>query len=353
MNTILFTGGGTAGHVSPNLALSNYFIEKNYEVHYIGSYTGIEKDMVKPPIIYHGISTGKLRRYFDLKNFTDPFRIIKGYIQSKKLLKKIKPNIIFSKGGFVSVPVVMAANSLNIPVILHESDMTPGLANKLCIPKCDLICTSFEKTLDSTKGKGVLTGTPIRPMLKLGNVEYAKTKLKDFDHNNPTIMIMGGSLGAGAINEQIRSIMRGLTSSFNILHICGKNNLDPHLNSVKGYMQFEFVNEELADFITYSDIIVSRSGATSIFEFLSLNKPMLLIPLPLSQSRGDQILNAKYFEEKGYAKVLRQEDMNDETLLKGILELYQDRENIKTAQKQSKTFNSNEIIIELIENHKR
>ncbi|MBQ9625177.1 MAG: undecaprenyldiphospho-muramoylpentapeptide beta-N-acetylglucosaminyltransferase [Clostridia bacterium] len=348
MDTICFTGGGTAGHISPNLALIPYFLDKGYEVHYIGSKTGLENEMVKSPIIFHQISTGKLRRYFDIKNFTDPFRIINGYAQSIRLLKKIKPKIIFSKGGFVSVPVCVAAKHLGIPVILHESDYSTGLANKLCIPYCNVVCTAFESALHSAKGKGVLTGIPIRNELFKGNSAYAKAQLKDFNFEKPTVMFMGGSLGAMAINDALRSGIDEILKAYNIIHICGKGNVDNALNNKQGYMQFEFLSETLADFILISDFVVSRSGATAIFEFLALNKPMLLIPLPAGASRGDQLQNASYFEKQGWARILQQEQLNPSSLLNEMNSLNANLDKIKEAQAKSDLSKSNEKIINII-----
>lgn len=348
MNKICFTGGGTAGHISPNLALIPYFLENGYEVHYIGSKTGMEKNMVKPPVIYHEISTGKLRRYFDVKNFTDPFRIVGGYFQSLSLLKKIKPKIIFSKGGFVSVPVCIAAKHLKIPVVLHESDYSTGLANKICMPYCSVICACFETALKHAGNKGVLTGIPIRSELFCGNVSYAKSILKDFDFTKKTVMFMGGSLGAKAINTALRSKLDDILKSYNIIHICGKNNLDKSLNNKKGYAQFEFLSDKLPDFIAASDFVVSRSGATSIFEFLALNKPMVLIPLPASSSRGDQIQNAAYFKDRGYAYVLPQEQLTSETLFNAMNTVNSKLEEYKSNQLKSGTKDSNKVIIDII-----
>lgn len=348
MDRICFTGGGTAGHVSPNLALIPYFIEGGYEVHYIGSKTGIEKDMIKPPVIFHPISTGKLRRYFDMKNFTDPFRIMNGYIQSRKLLKAMKPRIIFSKGGFVSVPVCVAAKHLGIPVVLHESDYSTGLANKLCTPYCSVICACFETAIAGAGDKGVLTGIPMRSELLKGNCAYAKSILQNFDFSKKTMMIMGGSLGAKAINDCVRSCLNELLKSYNIIHICGKGNLDISLNNKAGYAQYEFVSKELPDLLSVTDFVLSRSGATSIFEFLTLNKPMILIPLPSSSSRGDQILNAKYFEKQGFAAVLPQEELNASNLLATINHVRENLEKYKNDQKKHGYEDSNKKIIDIL-----
>lgn len=349
MKKIVFTGGGTAGHVSPNLALIPYFLEDGYEVHYIGSKDGIEKSIVKNPIIFHEISTGKLRRYFSWQNFIDPFKIIKGYFQSRSILKTIKPTVVFSKGGFVTVPVCYAAKSRKIPVILHESDFTPGLANKLCMKKAQVVCTSFEKTLSYIPdNKGVLTGIPIRRELLKGNKQYARSILKNFDETKSTILFMGGSLGAQAINECVFEIIKELTKTYNVIHITGAGNINKNLTKLEGYHQFAYVTNEFADFLAYSDFVIARSGATSIFELLALKKPMLLIPLPKGASRGDQLLNAQYFEKCGYAKVLQQEDMNEKSLLENIHWMEENKEELINNMEKSKMKDSNKLIIDII-----
>ncbi len=317
--SVVFTGGGSAGHVTPNLALFPYVTKLNAKIHYIGSKNGIEKDIVgKTDVPYYPISSGKLRRYFSLKNFTDPFRILAGYSQAKKILKKIKPDVVFSKGGFVTVPVVYAAHSLNIPVILHESDFTPGLANKLNMKKADKICVSFEDTLKHVGSKGVYTGTPLRQELFLGDKAKGLSFL-GFKGEKSVLLIMGGSLGAVAINEAVERELSKLTEVFDIAHIRGAGNINPKVD-VSGYRQFEFLSEELPHVFAATDVMLSRSGANAVFEILALKKPALLVPLSLSASRGDQILNAKYCEKKGYAKVLPQEELQN--LYPELLSLY-------------------------------
>lgn len=320
MRKIILTGGGTAGHCIPNLALVPALRESDFEIKYIGSYDGIEKKLVEEAgIPYFGISSGKLRRYFDLKNFSDPFRVIKGFGEALSILKKERPDIVFSKGGFVSVPVVRAAGMLRIPVIIHESDITPGLANKLSFGAATKICCSFKTTLDMLpSGKGVFTGSPIRSSLLSGDRQKARafTGIRAGDY--PVIMIIGGSLGAQHINEQIRRILPSLLPEYNVIHLCGKGKLDPTLNSMDGYVQYDYINKELPDLFALSDIVISRAGSNAIFEILSLKKPNILIPLPSGSSRGDQLLNAKAFEESGYSYVLNEDDMNDASLINAI-----------------------------------
>ena len=326
MKRIVLTGGGTAGHVTPNIALLPKLREMGYEIHYIGSYEGIEKRLIADyDIPYYGVSTGKLRRYIDPKNFSDPFRVLKGVGEAKKILKKIRPDIIFSKGGFVSVPVIRAAKSLKIPCIIHESDMTPGLANRLCIPTAKKVCCNFPETVSKLpEGKAVLTGTPIRAELLQGNKEAAYT-LCGFNKDLPVLMVIGGSTGSVAINKEIRSSLPKLLKDFQVVHLCGAGNIDNLLIPQKGYKQFEYLKSELKDVLAMADIVVSRAGANVICELLALKKPNLLIPLPASASRGDQILNAASFEAQGYSLVLSEEDMDTVSLTDRIYELYCNR----------------------------
>lgn len=350
MKHIVLTGGGTAGHVTPNMALIPKLQELGYTISYIGSYEGIEKKLIEEiGIPYYGISSGKLRRYFDLKNFSDPFKVLKGYAQARKLLKELKPDVIFSKGGFVTVPVVVAAKNLKIPAIIHESDMTPGLANKLCIPSATKICCNFPETADLLpKEKAVLTGTPIRQELLNGDRNEA-LKFCGFADDKPVIMVIGGSLGAASVNENIRKILPELLKEFHVIHLCGKDKMDESLQNIEGYIQFEYIKKELADLFALADIVVSRAGANAICEISSLHKPNLLIPLSAKASRGDQILNARSFERQGYSMVLEEEEITEKTLLNSIRELYANRQSYIDAMASSKHIESIDHITTLIE----
>lgn len=330
----VFTGGGTAGHVTPNIALIPLMQDKGYTVHYIGRCEGIEKELIEkmPGVTYHGISAGKLRRYNNIKNLTDPFRVIKGYFQALKIIGDLKPQGLFSKGGFVSVPVVMAAKAHRVPIVIHESDMTPGLATKLCLPHAKKACTTFKKTAENLGKKGVCTGTPLRNSLLHGSAEIARKKL-ELDEK-PVILIMGGSLGAKAINDNIRKVLDRILPLFNIVHICGKGKTDENINK-NGYIQLEYVNEELPDIMALSDIVISRAGSNSINEFLALNKPMLLIPLSREFSRGDQIDNTLEFESLGYCKRLFEEDITEDLLVSSIKDLYDERKKYSETMKKS------------------
>ncbi len=346
---IIMTGGGTAGHVTPNLALIPKLKEKGFEIKYIGSIDGIEKEIInKNDIPFFGISCGKLRRYFDIKNFTDPFKIMKGIVQALKILSKEKPDVIFSKGGFVAVPVVIAASMKKIPVVAHESDMTPGLANKLSAPFCDKLCVTFRESLNYVKGKkGVLTGSPIREEILHGDKIKGK-KICNFNDDKEILLIMGGSLGSKLINEEIRGILDKLLKKFNLIHICGKGNLDRNLINKNGYKQFEYVSEELPDLMKAADYMISRAGANSIFEFLALKKPTLLIPLSKKASRGDQILNSKSFEKEGYSLMLQEEDINKDLLYEKILELKEKKEKLIDNMEKSQAKNGVEAIVNVI-----
>ncbi|MDO5573903.1 MAG: undecaprenyldiphospho-muramoylpentapeptide beta-N-acetylglucosaminyltransferase [bacterium] len=350
MKRIILTGGGTAGHVTPNIALIPGLIDAGFQIDYIGSYEGIEKSLMSDfDVTYHGISSGKLRRYFDFKNFTDPFRVLKGFREANQLIKTLQPDVVFSKGGFVSVPVVLAAKRNKVPAIIHESDMTPGLANKLCFSSATKICCNFPETVNTLpKDKAVLTGSPIRSELLAGS-KLAALEFCGFSASKPTIMIMGGSLGATAINTAVRNILPQLLPQFQIIHLCGKGKLDETLLHTDGYIQFEYIKQELKDLFALTDIVVSRAGANAICELLALRKPSLLIPLSAKQSRGDQILNARSFEKQGFSAVLEEEDVTDESLLNKILELYENRFQYITQMNQSNQTDSASVIVDMIQ----
>ena len=350
MKTIILTGGGTAGHVTPNLALIPSLKESGYDIHYIGSYNGIERKLIEGSgVPYDGISSGKLRRYFDLKNFTDPFRVIKGYGEALKLIKKYKPDVLFSKGGFVAVPVVLAAKHYHIPTIIHESDMTPGLANKLCIPSARKVCCNFPETLKYLpKDKAVLTGSPIRAELLKGD-RMAGLQYTNLSAAKPIILVIGGSLGSVKVNTAVRHILPRLLEKFQVIHICGKGNLDESLIGTPGYVQYEYVDSPLKHLFAAADIIISRAGANSICEILALRKPNVLIPLSAAASRGDQILNANSFAKQGFSAVLEEEKLTDDTLYETVVNTYENRRRFIEAMETSHLNNAVETIKNLIE----
>ena len=349
MKKILLTGGGTAGHVTPNIALLPRLQKEGYEISYIGSYTGIEKELIEAQHIpYYGISSGKLRRYFDPKNFSDPFKVINGLRQAICLIHKLKPNVIFSKGGFVSVPVLLAARLCRVPAIIHESDITPGLANKIALPGATRICCNFPETLKYLPAeKAVLTGSPIRQELLTGDASAARA-LCGFDEGRPVLFVVGGSSGSVVINNAVREALPGLLKKFQVVHMCGKDHLDQSLMKTAGYQQFEYIGKELRDIFALSDVVVSRAGANSICELLALHKPNLLIPLSAGASRGDQILNAASFEKQGFSMVLKEEVMTAATLTDAAETLYADRDRYIDAMTASGQMDSIEIIMKLI-----
>ncbi|MBQ1604665.1 MAG: undecaprenyldiphospho-muramoylpentapeptide beta-N-acetylglucosaminyltransferase, partial [Lachnospiraceae bacterium] len=336
--------------VTPNIALFPALKEAGYEISYIGSYNGIEKGLIEDQgIDYYGINSGKFRRYHSWKNFTDPFRVLQGYFQAKKIIRKIKPDVIFSKGGFVSVPVIFAAKRRHVPSIIHESDLTPGLANRLAIPSASKVCCNFPETLKHLpEGKAVLTGSPIRQELMHGNKEAAY-EFCGFTSDLPVLMIMGGSIGSVYINNAIRQNIDELLKKYQIIHLCGKNNLDENLKNVEGYAQFEYISENLPDLFAAADIVVARAGANSICELLALHKPNILIPLSRNASRGDQILNANSFKKQGFSVVLEEEEVTPELLLNTIDEVYQNRQTYISAMEASGQMDAISTIMKLIE----
>lgn len=349
MNKIILTGGGTAGHVTPNLALLPALRKEDFEIHYIGSYNGIERRLIEEAgIPYDGISSGKLRRYFDLKNISDPLRVLKGYAEALKLMKKHKPDVVFSKGGFVAVPVVLAAKHYKIPTIIHESDMTPGLANKICIPSAKKVCCNFPETLKYLpEDKAVLTGSPIREELLEGD-RLAGLQYTHLSSNLPVLLVIGGSLGSVTVNQSVRGLLPSLLKDFQVVHICGKGNLDESLIGISGYVQYEYVDKPLRHLFAVADLVISRAGANSICEILALRKPNILIPLSAAASRGDQILNANSFATQGFSAVLEEEVLTSDTLYRSIMETYKNRQSFIQTMAQSQLNNAVDTIITLI-----
>ncbi len=349
MKKILLTGGGTAGHVTPNIALLPCLKEAGFEVEYMGSYDGIEKKLiVDQGIPYHGISSGKFRRYLDVKNITDPFRILKGLREAKAHMRKNRPDIVFSKGGFVSVPVIFAASSLNIPVVIHESDLTPGLANKLAIPKAERVCYNFPETAEFLPaGKAVHTGLPVRKYLLEGD-PHKGYEYCGFSEDKPMVLVIGGSLGAASVNGVVREALPELLKTFCVAHVCGPGKTDPSLDGIAGYRQFEYLNTILPDLFAAADVMISRAGANVIYEIAALKKPSLLIPLGTDASRGDQILNANSFKRRGFAEVLREVELSKEALCNDIVEVYKNRDSYIRAMEAEKKEDSAKLVTDVI-----
>ena len=349
MKKIVLTGGGTLGHVTPHLALIPRLKEAGYEIHYIGTENGMEAPKMRslPEITYHAVKSGKLRRYHSWQNFTDPFRVIAGAFQSARLMGKIRPDVVFSKGGFVAVPVVFGAWLHRVPVLCHESDLTPGLANKLCKPFAKRFATTFPECAEALGAKAEMTGTPLRRELFEGNREKG-LKLLGFDGSKPVLLMMGGSSGAQSVNACLREALPRL-SAFDVAHICGKGNLEPSLEGVAGYRQLEFLDAELPDVLACTDMVLSRAGANALCEFQALGRPMLLVPYPKGASRGDQILNAKSLEKRGLCRVLMQEDMDPASLADAVMATWDAREELTKALKDAPPADGTERVLELIE----
>ena len=345
--TIVFTGGGTAGHVTPNLALIEKLDRAEWDIHYIGT-SGMEKDLITPVsgVTYHEIDSGKLRRYASFKTLTMPIHVQRGYHQAKRILKELKPAVLFSKGGYVSVPVVAAAKGI-CPVLTHESDYTPGLANKIDAHFADKVLVTFSDTVPFVKGnKGVHTGTPIRPELYRGSREKALA-FTGLSGKKPVLLVTGGSLGALSVNVAVREALPRLLETFDVVHLCGKGKLDESV-SMPGYVQYEYIKDEMADLFRLADVVVSRAGANAVFELLALQKPMLLLPLSGASTRGDQELNAAYFQKRGYARVLLASEVNAESIQKEVRALYDAREQYIETMRHAEGVDGTETILRLI-----
>ncbi len=351
MARIVLTGGGTAGHVIPNLALYPYLTSRGYEVLYIGSKHGMERGLVeREGLGYFPVAAGKLRRYFDVKNAYDIARVAKGFMEALQLVRRLKPDLLFSKGGFVSTPVVWAASLAGIPVVIHESDMTPGLANRLSIPFAAKICCAFPETLDVLKKKNTVhTGMPIRDELFKGDGDTGRN-ICGFYEKKPVLLVIGGSQGSRFLNSTVRGCLTEILKFFNVCHICGKGGKAPELLNKSGYSQFEYVKRQMPHFYDMADIVLSRAGATTLFELLALNKANILVPLPLSASRGDQILNAESFERQGFSFVAREESVSSKKLADTILSVYRDREKYIEKMKTICPEKSCELVVNAIEN---
>ena len=335
---IMFTGGGSAGHVTLNLALIPLFLDKKWKVSYVGSYTGIEKDLVAKfkNVTYYGIATGKLRRYFSWQNFVDFLKIPLGVFQAVGVVLKEKPDIIFSKGGFVSFPVVVAGFVCHVPVVMHESDVTPGLANKMSLPFVTKFFTTFEDTYKYVKDKSKVCciGPVLSDRFAGGDKKRACTCC-NFEPDKPILMFIGGSLGAKSLNQAVCQNIEKLLKKYQIIHICGKGQVE-NTPTKKGYKAYEYVDAELKDFMKAADVVVSRAGSNAIFELLSQHKPMVLVPLPTGSSRGEQMLNAKSFQKKGYCEIVPDENLADfECLFSAINKVFQNRKTYKACMEKS------------------
>lgn len=348
MKRIVLTGGGTAGHVTPHLALLPRLTADGWDIHYVGT-AGIEREMMgkQPGVTYHLIPGGKLRRYFSWQNFVDPFRVLFGFFRAFSFLGGIKPRVVFSKGGFVAVPVVAAAWLRGIPVLAHESDLTPGLANRISALFAKKVAATFPECAKALGKKGVHTGTPMRGELFSGSREKGLA-LAGFDGTKPVLLMMGGSQGAQTVNDALRAGLPKLYPIFDVLHICGKGKLEPSLAGTPGYFQAEFLDANLPDALAACDVVLSRAGANAIGEFLALRKPMLLVPYPKGASRGDQILNAENFAARGLALVLPQEDMTPDSLAETLFRLYEKSDELRLAMQKEPLADGSAAVLALI-----
>ena len=349
MKTMVLTGGGTAGHIYPLLAVKER-VEKEYNFVYIGG-SGMEKEIVRKEknISFYQIPTVKLARSFTLKNLLIPFKLFSSIKKAKKLLRQIKPAVIFSKGGFVAMPVVLAAKSLGLAVVSHESDLSFGLANKIILKNCSVMCTTFKQTAKK-KNKCIFTGQPIRKKVLSGDKNKIKN-MAQFDKNLPCLLVVGGSLGANFINQKVWDNLETLTKKFNVVHIAGKQAKD-NKHVCKNYLQVDYA-ENIGDFLAFADIVLSRAGSGAINEFLALRKPMLLIPLSKKCSRGDQIENAKLFEKQGLADMLQEEEYYDSALMAKLDNLVKNREIYRQNMKKMQPFDACEKILEQIKKVER
>ena len=348
---ILLAGGGSAGHVTPNLALAQALVARGYGVHYAGRTEGIEKDLVAPTgLPYHGLSAGKFRRYLSLENLTDIARIAKGCIDALRVVRRVQPALVFSKGGFVSCPVVWAAWLNRIPVVVHESDFSPGLANRLSVPFASRICYAFPETGQYfTASKRRHTGIPVRPSLLLGDAEQGQRICGFVDTAKPTLLIIGGSLGSRIINDTLRAALPTLLSHFNMCHLVGPDNDAASAEAVPGYFALPYAGEELAHLLALADFVLSRAGATTLFELLATRKPHLLIPLSLQASRGDQIQNARCFERLGYSAMMPEDALTPDTLCAALHTTYMKRQQYAKHMAETPIANATERVIEVIE----
>ncbi len=348
---ILLTGGGSAGHVTPNLALAHELVARGYDVHYAGRSEGIEKDLIAPTgLPYHGLSAGKLRRYLSLENLTDIARIVKGFVDAFRVVRRVQPALVFSKGGFVSCPVVWAAWLNRIPAVVHESDFSPGLANKISVPFSKRVCYAFPETGEHfAAAKRVHTGIPVRSSLLRGDAEEGRRICGFSDAVKPTLLIIGGSLGSRVINDTVQTALPELLPYFNICHLVGPDNDTASGEAVPGYFALPYAGEELAHLLGLADLVLSRAGATTLFELLATRKPHLLIPLSLQASRGDQIQNANCFEHLGYSEVLPEEALTPETLCTALHATYAKREQLAKQMAEAPIANATDRVVEAIE----
>ena len=320
MTRAVVTGGGSAGHVVPALPIIEALKARDWGITYIGSDSGLEEQLVAPlGVPYVGVRPGKLRRYWSFENVIDAFRVPLSILHAFRVLRRIRPDVVFSKGGFVAFPVVVAAWLRRIPVVAHESDLSPGLANRLTLPFIASLCVNFDTTGVNAR-RVVHTGTPVRESLVRGDRDRGLAAA-GFSGDRPVLAVFGGSLGAERLNHIVRDALPSLTQTFDVLHVCGAGKVDPAYLETAGYEQRDFVGTEWGDMLASADVVVSRSGANSLYELLILRKPNLLVPLPASASRGDQIENAAFAASRGFSMVVAEADLTSALLVDRVTAL--------------------------------
>ena len=319
---LLLSGGGTAGHVLPHIAVLDALRKRGeqVEVLYVGSRNGPEQSYAREwGIPYKSIPVGKWRRYFDWKNLTDPLKVGAGVIKSLWIIQRFKPDVIFSKGGFVSVPILLAGHWLRVPIIIHDSDAVPGLTTRLTARWATKICLGYEAAAvylpQKVQSKIVVTGIPIRKELLKANAATGR-KLAHFNAKKPIVLIMGGSLGAASINRAVQASLPKLTRLAQILHVAGTGKAT--LRASSSYRPYEYVGSELVHFYAMADVVVMRAGANSLAELETLGKPMILIPLGQDVSHGDQMVNAELLRERGAAIVIQDHELTGAYLEKEL-----------------------------------
>ena len=345
---LVVVGGGSAGHVIPARPVMQRFLDEGHSVDFVGTPSGLEQDLVADLAVgFYAIRAGKLRRYFSWQNLLDLGNILTGLLQSLILMAKLRPDVVFSKGGFVSFPLVFAAWLWRVPVVAHESDITPGLANRLVKPFVRSFCVTFADTQLTTRARVVHSGTPIRPDMLAGDPQRGRHMLP-FAETAPIIVVTGGSLGADALNQVVRASLDRLTESHLVVHVVGpgKQVVVQHPR----YCQFEYVNEGWGDILAAADVVVSRAGANALFELISLRKLSILVPLSKAVSRGDQIDNAAYAQRQNLAWVIQDEALTPDTLLNGVATVQAQRQELRHALEQVELPDATEVIYQELQN---
>lgn len=345
MKHVVFTGGGTFGHVGANLALIQALDPTRWTISYIGSKNSIESSLIPKANIrfYRGFS-GKLRRYFSLQNMVDIGWVLFGIIHAFFMIRKLNPHIIFSKGGYVAFPVVVAGWLNRVPVIIHESDITLGLTTRLSQRFARLVCLNFESTQKQvpTSVPSLVTGLPVRNHILNGNPDTGRS-LTQFSDSVPTLLIFGGSLGSVFLNTLIEQSLDQLVENYQLIHVVGPGNGSTRIHHHR-YCQFEYLNDEFAHILAASDMVICRGGASSLTELIALKKPHIVIPLSHRASRGDQIENARYFESLGISSVLAESDATTVTLCQKVHDLHRHQATIVQSMNQFRQSNPTQII---------